>query len=200
MEASVTPVPHFPSSETNRDALWLGLLERIARGDSQGIAALYDASSRLVYSLALRILGDSGDAEEVTMDVYLQVWRSATHFNRERGNAAAWLLTIARSRAIDRLRQRTSRTKNEAPLTPEAWVEAPDPGPEESASSSQRRVRILTVMRSLPDEQREALELAYFSGLTHSEMAERLGQPLGTVKTRVRLAMMRMRSLLADIQ
>lgn len=182
-----------------RDAAWKDLIERAAARDEEALAGLYDESSGLVYSLALRILGNEADAEEVTLEVYTQVWRCAADFDRARGTAGAWLTTLARSRAIDRLRSGAARRAKERDLP--AAGEISDPGllPDAAGEASEQNRLIREALGMLPAEQREAIELAYFSGLSHSELAARLGQPLGTVKTRIRLAMMRLRKILEPL-
>ncbi len=182
-----------------RDEAWVEYIERAAAGDQDALASLYDESCQLVYSLALRILGDAADAEEVTLDVYSQVWRNPRRFDPERGTVRTWLATLARSRAIDRLRSRAARRQREEPF-PER-PEFPDTTacPEEAGAAGQQRRLLEAALRELAPEQREAIELAYFLGLSHSELAARLGQPLGTVKTRIRLGMMKLRDLLQPI-
>ncbi len=176
---------------------WSGHLEAIRAGEQDALARLYDESSRLVFSLALRILGNSADAEEVTLDVYTQVWREARNFDAERGNAVTWLTMLARSRAIDRLRSRLARTGREEPMPEYAEFEDAAPRPDEAGEADQQRRRVAKALAMLPPEQRQVIELAYYSGLSQTELAARLGQPLGTVKTRVRLGMMKLRELLA---
>jgi RNA polymerase sigma-70 factor (ECF subfamily) len=174
-------------------------VQRCALEDTRALGKLYDESSSLVYAVALRVLTNEADAEEVTLDVYTQVWRTASGYDPARGSVTAWLITMARSRSIDKLRSRATRAGLEEPLVA-ASVEfssgAADP--EKHTLISQQRGRILSALQTLTAEQRQALELAYFSGLSHSELASRLGQPLGTVKTRIRLGMMKMRELLED--
>jgi RNA polymerase sigma-70 factor, ECF subfamily len=171
---------------------------RIAAGDESALAALYDESNQLVYSTALRILRDPADAEEATLDVYLQVWRTAQNYNERRGSVGAWLVMLARSRAIDRLRSRRSREELEGPQKDYVEVRSTGQGPEQEAQVHQQRRRVLSALDALPPEQREAVELAFFSGFTHSELAVRLSQPLGTVKTRIRNGMMKLRELLGE--
>ncbi len=171
---------------------------RIAAGDESALAALYDESNQLVYSTALRILRDPADAEEATLDVYLQVWRTAQNYNDRRGSVGAWLVMLARSRAIDRLRSRRSREELEEPQKDYVEVRSTGQGPEQEAQVHQQRRRVLSALDALPSEQREAVELAFFSGFTHSELAARLSQPLGTVKTRIRNGMMKLRELLGE--
>ena len=172
-------------------------IRRTATGEEQALAALYDQTSHLVFGLALRILEDTADAEEVTLDVYTQVWKSARDFDPRRGNAMAWLIMLTRSRAIDRLRSGAGRKEREEPLQ---WIpEIPSSAecPEQASILSQRQRWVRAALEALPPEQREAIELAFFSGLSHAELAARLGQPLGTVKTRIRLGMMKLREVLA---
>ncbi|MEK7408983.1 MAG: sigma-70 family RNA polymerase sigma factor [Acidobacteriota bacterium] len=178
---------------------WSDYIQRAAAGEQQALASLYDESSHIVYSLALRILGNAADAEEVTLDVYTQVWRSAGKFDSQRAAAATWLVMLARSRAIDRLRSCAARRTSEEPLPP--WAEFADTAerPDEAGAASQQRRFIRAALESLSRDQREAIELAYFSGFSHSEIAARLGQPLGTVKTRIRLGMIRLRELLEPL-
>ena len=161
------------------------------------MAEFYDASSRYVFGLALRILGDRESAEEVTLDVYVQVWKQASRYSPERGSVSSWLLNMARSRAIDRLRSKGRRQRQqEGPL--DAAGEAADraPTPEESSLASERRRAVQSALAALQEPQREAIELVYFSGFSHSQIAERLGEPLGTVKTRIRLGMLHLRDSL----
>jgi RNA polymerase sigma-70 factor (ECF subfamily) len=179
-----------------REALWRDYLSRTAAGDQSALAALYDDSCHLVYSVVLRVVGDVADAEEVTMDVYTQVWRSAAAYDGSRGSVTSWLITLARSRAIDRLRSRSSRRQNET-LFPETF-DLPSSGlsPERQSEATQTRRRVTAALQSLSPEQREVVRLAFFAGLTHSELAARLQQPLGTVKTRLRTGMMKLRQQL----
>jgi len=194
--AKLVPEP-APSKEAIRksaqEAHWRVYLARISDGEQVALGTLYDESSSLVYSMVLRVLGNVADAEEITMDVYTQVWKNAGGYDGSRGSVTAWLVTLARSRAIDRVRSRTSRARKEAPL-PETY-DAPSTGnsPERDTEETQRRRRVMAALATLPAEQRELLELAFYGGLTHSELAERTGQPLGTVKTRIRMGMARLR-------
>jgi RNA polymerase sigma-70 factor, ECF subfamily len=182
-----------------REGFWRQYLEEAAKGDEQAFAGLYDESSGLVYSVALRILGNEADAEEVTLEVYTHIWKYAKDFDAGRGTVCAWLAMLARSRAIDRLRAGASRRTCEREL-PAAFAII-DPGilPDEAGEASERRRFVQAALETLSAEQREAIELAYFSGLSHSELAARLGRPLGTVKTRIRLAMMKLRALLEPL-
>lgn len=185
-----------PALTPQRDVTWRNYIERSAGGDQSALAQLYDESSPLVYSLALRMLGDAADAEEVTMDVYTQVWRTAARYDDARGSPMAWLVTLTRSRAIDRARSRAGRTEREEPILDFSLVREERESPEAAAETGQRRKRVQAALSKLSPEQREAIQLAFFSGLTHSELARRLGQPLGTVKTRIRSGMMKLREQL----
>lgn len=171
------------------------LVRRTACGDEVALGALYDRTSALVHGLALRILADRGAAEEVTIDVYMQVWRQADRWDAGRGGPMAWLLTIARTRAIDRRRGRP------VPLAAgSALVAVDDDGPERASMTAQRSRVVRAALARLSPEQRRAVELAYFGGLSHAEIARTLAEPLGTVKTRIRSAMARLRALLAGFE
>jgi RNA polymerase sigma-70 factor (ECF subfamily) len=180
---------------------WIALIRRIAKADSAALGELYDATNRLVFGLVLRIVRDPGAAEEVTIDVFTQIWRQAATYDLNRGVPSAWLFMLARSRAIDRLRSRARQNAERVQPLDDAY-ELPDPSPNpEQASTSASRTRLIrSALEGLPKEQREAIELAYFSGLSHSEIAAQSGEPLGTVKTRLRLGMARLRELLRPIQ
>ncbi len=195
--AGASPAPDSPRPPGRApDVLWSHCIQRAAGGDQQGLADLYDHSSRLVYSVALRIAGSPADAEEITLDVYSQVWKLAKDYTPERGSASSWLVMMARSRALDKVRSRVSRAKYETPLETVFDAASPGESAEDSALMSESRRRIRQAMQELNADQRQAIELSFFEGLTHSELAEKLGQPLGTVKTRIRLGMMKLRSAL----
>jgi RNA polymerase sigma-70 factor (ECF subfamily) len=185
-------------STQKRPVHWEMLIERVAGGEANAMADLYDATSHIVYGLAYRILGDPAGAEDVLLDVYTRVWRCAADFSVERGSASAWLFTLTRSRAVDVLRAR-QRNRATEQLEAANGVAADAPGPEDTSLAAERHRFIARALGALAAEQREAIELAYFAGLSHSEIAARLGQPLGTVKTRIRLGMTRLRELLAPL-
>ena len=179
-----------------RDQDWVALIKRVADGDQYALNTLYDSTNRLVFGLVLRILNDRSTAEEVLLDVYTQVWRQAALYDRSRGAPLAWIVTIARSRAIDRLRSGRLEQQSKEPFDAVGEVKATSISPEESTFNSERKQLIRTALAALSPEQREVIELAYYSGLSHTEIATKLGQPLGTVKTRTRLGMMKLRETL----
>ncbi|HTQ54832.1 MAG TPA: sigma-70 family RNA polymerase sigma factor [Bryobacteraceae bacterium] len=190
-------MPAFASAGASRaefESNWRNLIRRIAAADQGALAALYDTSNRLVYGMVLRVLENAADAEEVTLDIYSQVWRSAARFDGQRGTAVAWLLTIARTRAIDRLRAGGKRASFETPLEGTDVRAAAVPPVEPGVGRE-----VAAALASLAPEQREAIELAYWHGYSHSELADRLGQPLGTVKTRIRMGMMKLRAQLGAL-
>lgn len=170
-----------------------GLVARIESRDADALAALYDRYGARLMGLAYRILGETGEAEEVLQEVFLWVWRAASTFDGGRGTVLAWLLVATRSRAIDRLR--TRRPAQRAGV--QSIEESPDPAsPEDveiAVAGRQWEQICRDALRDLPEDQRRALELAYFEGLTQQEIAQRTAAPLGTVKTRVRLGLMKLR-------
>jgi len=182
-----------------RDQDWASLIGRIASGDQSALATLYDSTCRMVFGLVLRILSDHPAAEEVALDVYTQVWRQASSYDGQRGTPVAWLLTIARSRAIDRLRSSRQELLRKEPLESASTESTSEADPEQDSLLSERKRLVRSALQELSPEQREVIELAYFSGLSHSEIAAKLGQPLGTVKTRTRLGMMKLRDALSPI-
>jgi RNA polymerase sigma-70 factor (ECF subfamily) len=183
----------------SRDTDWAALIKQIAGGDQSALANLYDSTCRLVFGLALRILGDAATAEEVVLDVYTQVWRQASSYDHNRGGPLSWLMTIGRSRAIDRLRSGRQEQQRKQPLESIGSEAAGAPDPEESSVISERQSLVRAALAELSPEQRQVIELAYYSGLSQTEIAARLGQPLGTVKTRSRLGMMKLRDMLSPV-
>jgi RNA polymerase sigma-70 factor, ECF subfamily len=173
------------------------LVARLAGGDEHALARLYDNTNRMVYGLALRMLVDPSSAEEVTMDVYLQVWRTAGSYDPQRGTVLSWLVTLARSRAIDCLRSRKARRAEfEENVYELANLRDSRPGPELASVEAARSRIVQKAMAQLSPDLREAIELAYFSGLSHTEVAVHADVPLGTIKTRIRLGMLHLRKLL----
>jgi RNA polymerase sigma-70 factor, ECF subfamily len=174
------------------------LVSRMAARDQEALSSLYDRHKRILFAQALRILRDRAEAEEVLADVFLQAWRQAGGYDGSRGTVSGWLVNLCRSRAIDRLRARGRREAGAQAAVREEEVRAPsgaDPsgGPEEHADLQMKKRRIQEALCALAQQQREALELAYYGGLSHSEIAEKLGQPLGTIKTRIRQGLITLR-------
>ncbi len=177
------------------DPALAALMPGIANGDERAFATLYDRTSRQVYSLVLRIIGNAATAEEVLLDAYTQAWRQRIQYDEKRGTPLAWLITIARSRAIDRLRSMRGSTERQAALD-EAYMHVEATNIAAAVEAREAGDHVRSALDVLPREQREVIELAYYGGMTHSEIAARLNQPLGTVKTRVRLAMIKLREIL----
>ena len=162
------------------------ILRRLTAGDPQALGDFYDLYAGLVNGLALRILRDTAEAEDVVQEVFVQVWRQASRYDASRGTPEAWLCTMARTRALDRLRRRVSRREEPAEAAPASTA----------APTTADTIAVRKALDGLSTDQRKALELAYYEGLTQSEIATRLGEPLGTVKTRIRTAMIRLREVL----
>jgi RNA polymerase sigma-70 factor, ECF subfamily len=171
------------------------LLRAVSRGDEQALAAIYDRYRLILFGLILRILHDRPEAEDVLQEAFLQVWRRAADFDESRGRAFTWLVTIARSRALDRLRSLGSRAKLADEVVAQSLYEESGDAAEDALKSEQGTI-VRRALAELPDEQRRTLLLAYFEGLTQTEIAARLGDPLGTVKTRMRTGLMKLKELL----
>jgi RNA polymerase sigma-70 factor (ECF subfamily) len=171
------------------------LLKAIAARDEAALAQLYDRYNRILFGLLMRILNNREEAEDVLQEVFLQVWRKAADFDENRGRPFTWLVTLARSRGIDRLRTLASRERVAEAGAREVSEEISDAATD--ALKSEQRGLVSDALAKLPDEQKRPIMLAYFDGLTQSEIATRLGAPLGTVKTRMRTGMIRLRELLA---
>ena len=177
------------------------LVARMGAGDERALGALYDRWSPTIQSLVQHILRDAGEAEDVVEETFWQAWRQAGRYEAARGGVSTWLLTIARSRALDRLRSLRRQREETVPLGEAAdGVASEAPTPAGAAELRERAALVAGALRELPAEQRQALELAYYSGLSQSEIAERTGQPLGTIKTRMRLAMQKLRGRLAALR
>ena len=170
------------------------LLHAIARGDEGALARLYDAYRVILFGLLVRILNSREEAEDILQEVFLQVWRRAGDFDEKRGRPFTWLVTLTRSRAIDRLRLLAARRRLAAAAEQDQPEEASDAF-SDTVKSGQREI-VRQALAELPEEQRQTLMLAYFEGLTQSEIASKLGAPLGTVKTRMRSGMIKLRALL----
>jgi RNA polymerase sigma-70 factor (ECF subfamily) len=176
------------------------LIRRITRADADALSELYERYKRLVFSLALATVGDRSTAEEVTLDVFTRVWERAQTYRGDQAKVSTWLTSIARYRAIDMLRHRSARPEQQslewAEMSPAASTQMSSP--EEATELALQRRRVRAALAQLPREQRQVLVLAYFKGYTQREIAELLEQPLGTVKTRTRLAMQKLKQTLAD--
>ena len=175
------------------------LMRRVAQGDSDALAQLFQRYAGAVYSLEYRMLNDREGAEDLLNEAFVRVWRQAPSYDARRGKFSTWLMSVARNLGIDELRSRRSRPLRADPLTPDDHHLDPADDRvdvERDVWHAERRRLIREAMRELPPAQRQALELAYFEGLTQVEISERLGDPLGTTKTRVRLGLQKLRDLL----
>ena len=170
------------------------LVALAARSDNAAFAELYDRYDRLAYGLAHRVLRDGSLAEDAVQDAFLTIWRTSSRFNAERGPARAWIMTLVHRRAVDLVRHHERRRTDPLP----EYEEVGDGGADETVWLRLQRDRVRDALHQLPDQQREAIELAYFGGFTQSELAERLGQPLGTIKSRMFAGLARLRELLDD--
>lgn len=180
------------------------LLALLAAGDERAAAELYDRFAATLMAVAFRVTRSRADAEDVVLETLDQAWRQAQRYERARGSLEAWLIVIARSRAFDRMRSDQRRGRRIVPIEDQpggALLEARDEGasPIEAAEASDTRRRVALALASLPSAQREAVELAFYDGLSHSEVAEQLGEPLGTIKTRIRMGMIKLRDLLRPL-
>lgn len=197
----VSPLHQTVASAPAEESAWWTdekLLGLVARGDESGLEALYDRYSRPVFSVLLRMVGDRQVAEELTQETFVRIWRQAGSFSQDRGRAASWVFAVAHHLGVDELRRRAARPR-QAYRSPEVDHPSLDiadqaPGPENRAMDSLRRGYVAEAMAALPNAEREVLELAYFGGLTQSQIAEGRGEPLGSVKTRTRRGLERMRA------
>ncbi len=172
-------------------------VDRMARGDSSALSDLYDRHARAIYSLAVRMLADAAEAEDVVQDVFTQAWRQATRYDAARAPVVAWLMIITRARSLDRLRRRRSRIVATELDASTPHPRDPDASQESLAITAEQADRLRGALGSLPESQRAAIELAYYEGLSQSDIAERLQQPLGTVKTRIRSGLLKLREAMA---
>jgi RNA polymerase sigma-70 factor (ECF subfamily) len=170
------------------------VLAAIAGGDDQGLAELYDRYGRVAYGLAYRVLRDQALAEDAVQDAFLAIWRSADGYRRERAKPSTWILTLVHRRAVDLVRREDRRRAERLDETPEVTAASV---PEE-ADLREKRTAVQAALRELPQDQRQALELAYYGGFTQSELAERLGVPLGTIKSRMFAGLTRLRELVPE--
>lgn len=191
---TLSPAVGRQESEAAREPSDEQVLEAVGRGDDDALGALYDRFGRLAFRLAFRILRDRALAEDAVQEAFLAVWRSADAYKRERAKPSTWILTVVHRRAVDIVRREQSRRGEPLEVAPE-----PESGPaDEDAVLRDRRAAVQAALTELPGEQRQALELAYYGGLTQSQLAERLGVPLGTVKSRMFAGLGRLRELLAE--
>lgn len=180
------------------DASDAAVLDAMRDGDGSALGPLYDRHGRLAFITAYRVLGEKGAAEDVVQEAFLAVWRNADRYRADKGPVRAWLLTIVRNAAIDRRRGRHGRDSRVGALDDVAYgLEAKTPDPFSIAAARLEAEQIRTAVADLPREQRHAVELAFFGGLTHQEVAEQTGEPLGTVKGRLRLGLRKLRAALA---
>ncbi len=182
-------------SSTNRNLRWRGLIALIAEGDEDSLGKLYDETNRLLYSLALQILSDKDDAEEVVLDVYKYVWKSASGYDPDQSNPSTWLVMLTRSRAIDKLRRR--KPSIDLPDALEGELSDTGLSPEDTVMGLEMRQIVLDSLSGLSPKQRRVVELAYFSQFNQSEIAEMLDIPVGSVKSTLRLAKDKLRNTLA---
>ena len=173
------------------------LIQRVANQDRAAFSQLYERFSTLVFTLAMRMLKARSDAEDLLQEVFVQVWRQARGYSAERGSPEAWIINIARSRAIDKSRA-IRRIENSFLLTDDPVRAESSDSAESSRAASESRLTMNTALANLPDTLRRVLELAYFDGLTQTEIAQRLAEPLGTVKTRMRSGIQRLREIVSS--
>jgi RNA polymerase sigma-70 factor, ECF subfamily len=191
-------VPHLspvPSGENLPDDPGMplaALLRQCALGDEEGFAQLYDLTARRVHGLVLRVVRDPAQAEEVTQEAFLEIWRTASRYEPDRGSAASWLLTITHRKAVDRVRSAEASTRREATYE-NRNQDIPHDSTADAAQTSLEAKRVRAALGQLTDVQREAIELAYFGGYTHTEVAALLDLPVGTAKTRIRDGLIRLR-------
>ncbi|MBI4199902.1 MAG: sigma-70 family RNA polymerase sigma factor [Chloroflexi bacterium] len=176
------------------------LVVLVQAGQQEALAQLYDRYGRAVYGLALRLLQDTAQAEEVTQDVFVNLWMKASSFRPEKGRVVSWLLAMGHHRAVDQLRKRNREQSMQGVLLKEALLggESAGENPVEAAQRSEEAQQVRSALTTLPQEQQEVVVLAYYHGFTQVEISQRLRQPLGTVKTRMRLAMHKLRAMLAQ--
>ena len=194
--AAMETTPHSAPGANDGDSL----IVRVAQGDREAFGALYDRFSMPLYSLALKILGDEAEAKDLLQDIFLSIWHKAPGFRAERGTAFSWMVTLLRNRAIDRIRSRRRRSElldaNAPDLEP---TSSATPTSAQEAIASERAREVRAALEQINDEQRQVLRLAYFEGLTQVEIAEKLEEPLGTIKARAQRGMARLRNLLRGI-
>jgi RNA polymerase sigma-70 factor, ECF subfamily len=187
---------------TSQDAADREMLAQAASGDQAAFAKLYDRLSGPLYSLAVRMLSDANEAQDAVQDIFVQIWRRAAKYDPTQSSVFSWAMLMTRSRIIDRLRARGRRLHVVASSTEDANAAAADASVAESAADTADRneeaMRVRTVLDKLPADQRQAIELSFFSELTHHQIAEQLGQPLGTIKARIRRGLLKLREQIAQ--
>ncbi|HUD45200.1 MAG TPA: sigma-70 family RNA polymerase sigma factor [Candidatus Baltobacteraceae bacterium] len=187
----------FETTMQEMEVLQAELLRRIAAQDREALSEFYDQTARPLFSIACRMLGNAADAEEVIQDVFVQIWTKAGKFDAEKGQPFHWVLTLTRNRCIDGLRARQRRSRfmvdTQGELEPDQAVE---PEPVEAPLMEDDNAMIQSVVNNLPKDQRQAIEMAFFGGMTHQEIAESLSEPLGTIKARIRRGMLKLRETL----
>lgn len=196
----MTPAGDIDSPE-ERASMNSALLRRMAGGDRDALAELYDNFSKPLYATARHILNDATEAQDVVHDVFLALWENAASFDSGRGAAFSWAVTLTRNRSIDRLRTRANRARLLGNSIPDDFgYGSPEDllGADDRADLGDRAVAVRSAMADLPAEQQRALELAFFSGLTQKEIAEKLSEPIGTIKARIRRGLIKLRDLLAN--
>lgn len=196
-------VPTTPPTDAQAAVKVLAeIVAEVASGDQVAFRVLYDATSARVMGLALQILRDRSAAEDALVDVYAQVWRQASRYDPAKGSVPTWIATMARTRAIDVRRNRARTQRRETALDDAALegLRELGPDPADASADRERAHRVRGALEGLPREQRRALEAAYFSGLSHTEVAQALGQPLGTVKTRIRSGLSALRQALTPTE
>ena len=192
---TLSPAVGRQESEAAREPSDEQVLEAVGRGDDDALGVLYDRFGRLAFRLAFRILRDRALAEDAVQEAFLAIWRSADAYKSERAKPSTWILTVVHRRAVDIVRREQSRRGEPLEVAPEPSAGSAD----EDAVLRDRRAAVQAALTELPGEQRQALELAYYGGLTQSELAERLGVPIGTVKSRMFAGLGRLRELLAEM-
>jgi len=200
----MNPTPRagtYPQAQRD-DAVDAELVRQIATGDERALASLYDRWCDIVTAFVTRILREAGDADDIVEEVFWQVWRQASQYDPARASVRTWIATIARTRALDRVRAVQRRREDSLEgvendgIVMASSLAAADSDPQLDAERAEQRSIVLAALATLPAEQRAAMELAYYRGLSQSEIAKRIGEPLGTVKTRMRLAMRKLRESL----
>ncbi|ELS30174.1 MULTISPECIES: sigma-70 family RNA polymerase sigma factor [Pseudanabaena] len=176
----------------------ISLISRIAEQDQTALSLLYDRYSRIIYTIAYRILNSAEESEEIVLDVFTQVWRIAKNYNSQKARVDTWLFMLTRSRALDRLRSYARLDKAVAISEDAIMMQPHTDSPEEDVLIRERRSYVVACLSEIPDEQRLVLELAYFGGLSHSEISTKTGISLGTVKTRIRLGLKKLRELIGE--